>query len=249
MECLEHVWTDLLHMRDKYNPWGDDVSCIIFRSIVKKSWSHGSFTFLPCPLCGSMPIWPSFIWGRNTTHEITMCRAPFPGQQIKGQGQTGHLKFLPCLLRRSVPTDRVTSHVAQIQLTHNVMMCHAPFPAQKFRGQGVTQTVRSFCAVRSVWLHAFLIRWISYMTQIQPMRGQCFAHYFQVKNPGHMGRSKFCRVRSVALWLYDPFTTYQAQIQPMSRVISQVKKIKGQGHTDRSYLNCWPLAAKGCCSY
>ena len=111
-----------------------------------------------------------------------------PCQNIKGQGYIDHLKFLPCLLRRSVPTDRVTSHVAQIQPTHNVMMCHAPFPAQKFRGQGVTQTVRSFCAVRSVWLHAFLIRWTSYMTQIQPMRGQCFAHYFQVKNPGHMGR-------------------------------------------------------------
>ena len=27
------------------------------------------------------------------------------------------------------------------------------------------------------------------------------------------------------------------------------KEVKGQGHMGRTFLKCWPLAAKGCLSY
>ena len=40
------IFTDYFYMWHKYNPWGDDVSRTISRSIGKKSRSHGSFEFL-----------------------------------------------------------------------------------------------------------------------------------------------------------------------------------------------------------
>ena len=43
-----------------------------------------------------------------------MCFAPFPGEKVKGQGHTGQLKILSCLLHAYL-TD-LNSYVAQIQL-------------------------------------------------------------------------------------------------------------------------------------
>ena len=39
-----------------------------------------------------------FMCGTTTTHVGMMCHAQFPGQMIKGQGHSGHLNFLQCLL-------------------------------------------------------------------------------------------------------------------------------------------------------
>ena len=39
-------------------------------------------------------LWIIFICGTNKTHEGTICHVPFPDQQVKGQGHTGHLLFL-----------------------------------------------------------------------------------------------------------------------------------------------------------
>ena len=53
----------------------------------------------PGYLAVTLPIlWIIFICGTNithegTTHEGTMCHVPFPGQQVKSQGHTGHLHF------------------------------------------------------------------------------------------------------------------------------------------------------------
>ena len=45
-------------------------------------------------LAATLPIlWIIFICGANTSHEGTMFHVPFPGQQVKGQGHTGHLHF------------------------------------------------------------------------------------------------------------------------------------------------------------
>ena len=49
---------------------------------------------LSCPLHGSVPIWLIyFILGTNIVHDVTMCLDPFPGQKMKGQDHTGHLKW------------------------------------------------------------------------------------------------------------------------------------------------------------
>ena len=69
-------------------------------------------------------IWPiHFICGTNTTHGAMTCRAPLPGQKIKGQG----LGF-----------------ICAINVTHEVAMCRAPFSGQS---QGLTGRSK-FCHVR-----------------------------------------------------------------------------------------------------
>ena len=59
----------------RYNTWGDDVLCTIFR--MKDQGHMGHSKFLPCPLYGFLLFWPNhFICGIHATHEGVMCRAP-----------------------------------------------------------------------------------------------------------------------------------------------------------------------------
>ena len=45
-------------------------------------------------LIHSLIIWPIwFILGTNIVHDMTICRDPFFGQKVKGQGHTGHFKL------------------------------------------------------------------------------------------------------------------------------------------------------------
>ena len=70
--------------------------------------------FLPYPLCSSVPIsLIHFIWDTRTTHEVTMCCAPFPDQKDKGQGHMSHLNFVMSVV--SCLFDRITSYMAYLQ--------------------------------------------------------------------------------------------------------------------------------------
>ena len=133
---LRPYWTDSLHMWYTSNPWGEDVSRTISGSKGQRSRSQWSFEVLPCPLHGSVPIGPiHFICGIHTTHEVTMCRAPFQGQKVKGKGHRGRLKFLLCPLWGSVPIEPNHS-LCGTHTAREVTMYRAPFPGGKVKGQG-----------------------------------------------------------------------------------------------------------------
>ena len=113
-----------------------------------------------------------------TTHEGTMCRAPFSDPKVEGQGHMGCSKFLPCPLRGSVPIW-LNNFICGTYTTHEGTMCHAPFSGPKSKGK-IPRVVRSFCCVCSVAPSLF-DRITSYVAHIQPMRGRCVTHHFQVR--------------------------------------------------------------------
>ena len=83
---------------------------------VQRSRSHGSIKVFAVSLCGSVPSWLiHFKCGTHTTHEGTIRRAPFLGQQVKGQGHTVDWSF--CSVRSMSPSlfNRFTSYVVHIQ--------------------------------------------------------------------------------------------------------------------------------------
>ena len=55
------------------------------RFSVQRWKSHGTLQFWSSPLRSAMHIW-RIRFGTNTTHKVTMCRAPFPGQRSKSHG-------------------------------------------------------------------------------------------------------------------------------------------------------------------
>ena len=64
-----------------------------------------------------------------------MCRAPFSGQKVKGQGHKGRSKFWLRQLRHFVPI-RPIPIISGTNTTHDWTMCRAPFSGQKVKGQG-----------------------------------------------------------------------------------------------------------------
>ena len=101
-------------MRYMHNPWGHNVLRTISRSKEQRSRSYESFEL--CYVCGFLLIWPNnFIYGLHTTHEGPMCRAPFSGRKVKGQGHMDLSIFLPCPLCSSIPI----SPIQLIWYTHN----------------------------------------------------------------------------------------------------------------------------------
>ena len=110
--------------------------CVAHHFRVQRSRSHGSIKVFAVSLCGSVPSGPiHYKCGTHTTHEVTICRAPFLGQKVKGQGHTGRLKFLQCPFHVSVPF-RPVHFICGTHTTHKVMMCCTPFLDQKVKGQG-----------------------------------------------------------------------------------------------------------------
>ena len=80
-----------------------------------------------------------------------MCRVPFPGRKVKGQGHTGPLKskvkwfsekFFLCPLHNSVGI-RWIWFICDMDVTHERMMCRVPFPGRKVKGQGHTGPLKS----------------------------------------------------------------------------------------------------------
>ena len=87
-----------------------------------KSRSHGVSNILPCPIRGSVPIWPiCFICGTNITYERRMYHALFPGQTVKSSGHIGPSKFWPCRPRGYVP--RWYRLICGTNSTHEGAMC------------------------------------------------------------------------------------------------------------------------------
>ena len=70
----------------------------------------------------------------HTTHEVTMCRAQFPGRNVKGHGHTDDLK---CSLHGFLLIW--PNHViCVIHTTYEDAMCRVPFSGWKVKGQGHT---------------------------------------------------------------------------------------------------------------
>ena len=59
-----------------------------------------------------------------------MCRTPFPGQKVKGQGHRS-----TCSLHGSVPIWLI-HFICGTHTSHEVVMCRTPFAGQKVKGQG-----------------------------------------------------------------------------------------------------------------
>ena len=120
--------------------------------------------FLSCPLRGLLFIWLNHcICVIHTTHE-GLCRAPFSGRKVKGQGHRRRLKFWLSPLRGSLfiwPNH----FIGDIHTTHERAMCRAPFSEGKVNGQGHNAFefwhcplcwFPQFCRV-CLWRHAYLI--------------------------------------------------------------------------------------------
>ena len=146
----------------------------------------------------SVPIWPIiFLCGIHTTHEVTMCRAPFLGQRSRSHGS---FKFPVFLLRISALTWRI-HFICGTHTTHKKATCHTIYRSTV----KVTRVVWVF-GMCSQWLGPYLTNSL-HMEFVQPVRRQCVAHYFQVKRSKVKVTSvvqSFCCVQlcgSVPIWL------------------------------------------------
>ena len=144
------------------------------RSKVKVTGVVRSFGCVRSVLIG--PI--HFICGTHATHEVRMCRAPFPGQKVKGQGHSGRSKF--CRVRSMAPSllDRFTSYVVYTQPMRWRCVAHH-FRVKRSKVK-VTGVVWSLCCVRSE-APSLLNRITSYVVHTQPVRWRCIAHHFRVE--------------------------------------------------------------------
>ena len=117
-------------MKYSHNLWGHNVLLTISRSKGQRSRSNGSFEapWLPPYLTESM-------CGIRTTHEGAMCRSPFLGQNVKGQGNMSRFKFLSCPLCGFVPIW-LNYFICGVHTTHEGTICRAPFSEWKVKGQG-----------------------------------------------------------------------------------------------------------------
>ena len=170
--------------------------------------------FLSCLLHGSVPIWLiPFIFCTNITHEMMMCHTPFPGQKAEDQDHTGcsklrsrvvlsfcHVCSVACCL-----FDRFVLYVVQIQpmkswcVTH-----HFHFKGSKVQ---VTQARWKFWPY-PLCLPANFTDW--YVAQKQVIRTISRSKGRWSKSYGLLE----VFVMSVP-WLFDRFTSYEAQIKPM----------------------------------
>ena len=124
------------------------MSCAIIRWKVIRQGHASHWKFLPCPLCSSVRFLPIyFICCTHTTHWVTMCRPPLPGQKVKGQCHAGHWNFLPRPLSGSSPIWPI-HFIWGTHTTHDVTMCRAAFVGQKVKGQGHA-VIRNLCHVPS----------------------------------------------------------------------------------------------------
>ena len=174
----------------------------------------GYSKFLPHPLCSSVLIsLINFIWDTHTTHEVIMCYSPFPGQKVKGQDHTGHLKFSSCLLHGFLliwPNHFICGMHAYIQDTRGQLVMHH-FQDERSSGN-VTGVISSFGPLHSVAFSLF--GWItSYVAYIQHMRWQCVMHHFQVQRS--RSHRSFKVLTLSAPCLFDLITIYVAYIQHM----------------------------------
>ena len=115
-------------------------------------------------------------------------------------------------------------------------MCCTPFPGQRSRSRELFEIYD----ISALWLYAFLVDSL-HMGQNTSREGTMCrtpSPGSTAKGQGHTSRSKFCRVYSMAPWLFDRLTSHEAQIQPMrswlSRTISR-SKVKVQCHPHRSF--------------
>ena len=115
-------------------------------------------------------------------------------QKFKGQGHTSRAKFLSCPLPGSVPIWPIRFMFCRM-ITNAVAMCRAIFPGQDIKVK-VRRVVRSFCRVRSVapWLFR---QYAWYTTQIQPIRGRCVMGHFQIQRSRSRG---WFEVFTVLIW-------------------------------------------------
>ena len=139
-------------------------------------------------LTESLHMWHTY----STTHE-KMCCTQFSGWKVKGQGHTGHLKFLLCPLRGFL-LIWPNHFICGIYTTHEGAMCHAPFSGSKVKVTRIGQRL-FFAALGS----------LTYLSQGQSIRGRCGIHHFQVKGQGHTDCCKICHVCSIGLCLLHRF--------------------------------------------
>ena len=121
--------TELLHIWLTYNTWGADVSCTIFRTKGQRSRSYGSFDFLTCPLCSSIPISPIQLiwythnpWGHNVS--CTISRSKCQRSWSHGWFEV-FAPWLPPYLTKSC-------HMCH---THNIWGCNVSRPIFRMKGQ------------------------------------------------------------------------------------------------------------------
>ena len=190
--------------------------------------------FLPCPLCSSVPISLSpFIWDTYTTHEATMCCAPFPDQKNKGQGHMSHLNFVMSVV--SCLFDRITSYIAYIQHMRGRCVVH------HFQDERSTVKViwifRIFYRVLSVAPSLFH-RFSSYDIHTTHEVTMCRAQFpgRNVLGQGHTDGLKCSFHGFLLIWpnhvICVIHTTYAMCRAPFSGW-----KVKGQGHT--GHFKCY----------
>ena len=121
-------------------------ACCTYNFKSKCPGLRGHAKLLSCPLRRSMPIQRiCFILGINIVHDRVMCRDPFPGQNVKGQVHTGHLKWRSHRLfdifavsaRGSAPIW-LNHFICSIQTTPEKTMCRALFSGWQVNGQSHT---------------------------------------------------------------------------------------------------------------
>ena len=208
------------------------VARTIWGQKVKGQGHRGHSKILPCPLCGSMAIWPiCFIRGTNILHDMTMCRDPIIGQRSRSN-RSFQMKvtwvvqsFCHVLSVALSLLDRFTSYVVHTQPMRSWCVAHH-FRVKRSEVK-VTRVVRSFCRVRSV-APSLLDRFTSYVVHRQPMRSRCVAHHFRVKRSRSPGSFEVFAVS--AQWLRPYWTdslhmwyTHNPWSHDVSRTISGSK--------------------------
>ena len=119
-------------------------------------------------------------------------------------------------------------------IVHDVTICCDPFPGPKVKGQDHCFHLKW----RSHWLlEVFAVPWLcpylakSLYLGIHKTHQRMMCHKpfsgWKVKGQGHMGRSNFYRVHSVALSLFQRLTSYEIHTQPMrSQCVSHHFRVK-----------------------
>ena len=233
---------------------------------VKGHGHRGHYKFLSCPLCGSVPIWPiCFILSTNIVHDddmspsitvhntlssndyLTMCCAPFSGQKV----EVTQFVWSFCCVHYMAPSlfDRSTADVVHTQAMRWRCVAHH-FQVKRSKAK-VKEVIESF-AIFALWLSLF-DRFTSYKEHTQPMRWRRVLCHFPVKRPRSKASFRIFAMSvcgSVPIWpIHVKCGTYTTNEGMMCHAPFPCQKVKGQAHTGRSYVNCRPLAAKGCRSY
>ena len=231
------------------------VARTIWGEKVKGQGHSGHSKILPCPLCGSMAIWPiCFIHGTNIVHDMTMCRDPILGQRSRSN-RSFQMKvtwvvqsFCHVLSVALSLLDRFTSYVVHTQPMRSWCVAHH-FRVKRSEVK-VTRVVRSFCRVRSV-APSLLDRFTSYVVHRQPMRSRCVAHHFRVKRSRSPGSFEVFAVS--AQWLRPYWTdslhmwyTHNPWSHDVSRTISGSK---GQRSRSPGSFEVFAVSAPWLCPY